>query len=1051
MKMIAALFCLILVLGSATAAPIRAQTPTSTPPPDPYCYLVINDFTELEANGKITSGATQAGGSSLPDVHSLNSNGAIFLQGAFVTGGGIHIEVDLDIPSGWNRLVVDYDRAQTRTSGTNNGLMTRSDGGAWYTHFVMSNGGTPSSPLNFSYSIHASGEGGAGDYDIKLGAANNAANSAFLRLNSLEFRYDCENEASFTADPLTGGAPLTVAFTNTSTGEALGYAWSFTHGDMGCITGTIESTAHSPTFTYDEPGTYTVCLKVTFLSGTDIAYETIVVTDTSPGAASLVAPLSPEDRNQELHNLQRGMYSRASLRAATDWESDPLQPIHDEDVVFALSNKDSASVMAAADGEVISVSPISYDECEMLIGGLAQFAGMGHECWYIIPSPVHNSPIPVFAFRIALINAYSVKVRFSDNYWIQYWVRNPTVAVGDTINAGCALGETLTLFPVADPFIVNLVLNFFGAKLGISNENGSVSKFSISVIASLNLLDATDIDPLLPALQIDMLPTGRCDQTPSYSACIGDAEMRNQSIWTSNGSVIWDADGSGVTLYYGGSILDHVLLNAENEYGLDVNIERLLDLSSSVSLALGSTRVNLQLLERSAVYSIPADEHPPDAGLFHSIYIENTGQAPIHITRACVSEGGGTGDGIPVSGTCQLRNFAFVYGLEGWTASGVTANPGVYRDVITAVNGGTLFQTVTMATGNNRVDVNYRVNGLNMPTFEYTLDGGDTWTAMSTDYSSNPLNRTASASFNMAIAVPTEFGIRVSLSSGTTTIEQICITPENLPTGGAIGHLPFFDMKCKSENEPPAPDIINPGPWLFWHYSKLEQFLTCDLMILLNKMHMTMLDGLDFMRWQMLYWQSAANMWGKWIGASFIPYLNGHWTNMAQGRVTVINGDEQCNNVFCLGQSVIDGLVGFVGQRVDTIINLVSSAVNLIASLFARIFEAINVTLAQGVVDIASAQIDLVVGLYDQAKSYLDAIIIAWQVSTPTPIPGLPNCTFAPQSSTFCMFIWVLDNTILTGRGALLIPIIIGIGSVCVLIIAFKMVRRAMERAAQLS
>jgi len=60
--------------------------------------------------------------------------------------------------------------------------------------------------------------------------------------------------ADFTADPITGVAPLSVNFNNQSTGNIIGYAWDF--GDS------MTSSEQNPTHSYVVPGVYTVSLTV---------------------------------------------------------------------------------------------------------------------------------------------------------------------------------------------------------------------------------------------------------------------------------------------------------------------------------------------------------------------------------------------------------------------------------------------------------------------------------------------------------------------------------------------------------------------------------------------------------------------------------------------------------------------------------------------------------------------------------------------------------------------------------------------------------------------
>ncbi len=67
----------------------------------------------------------------------------------------------------------------------------------------------------------------------------------------------------------TGIAPLTVSFTDTSTGDGLSYTWAF--GDGGT------STQPNPTYIYDDPGNYEVTLLVENDNGSNQASQTVIV------------------------------------------------------------------------------------------------------------------------------------------------------------------------------------------------------------------------------------------------------------------------------------------------------------------------------------------------------------------------------------------------------------------------------------------------------------------------------------------------------------------------------------------------------------------------------------------------------------------------------------------------------------------------------------------------------------------------------------------------------------------------------------------------------
>ena len=80
--------------------------------------------------------------------------------------------------------------------------------------------------------------------------------------------------ASFNATPTTGTAPLTVSFTDTSTGAPTSWLWDF--GDGGT------STAQNPSNLYSAPGTFTVTLTAFNANGSSTASQPITVSATPP-------------------------------------------------------------------------------------------------------------------------------------------------------------------------------------------------------------------------------------------------------------------------------------------------------------------------------------------------------------------------------------------------------------------------------------------------------------------------------------------------------------------------------------------------------------------------------------------------------------------------------------------------------------------------------------------------------------------------------------------------------------------------------------------------
>jgi PKD repeat protein len=81
--------------------------------------------------------------------------------------------------------------------------------------------------------------------------------------------------ASFTATPMSGDAPLTVSFTNTSSGDPTPtFNWTFDDGGT--------STAINPSHTYTSAGTYTVTLAAHNSAGDDTDTAQINVTEAPP-------------------------------------------------------------------------------------------------------------------------------------------------------------------------------------------------------------------------------------------------------------------------------------------------------------------------------------------------------------------------------------------------------------------------------------------------------------------------------------------------------------------------------------------------------------------------------------------------------------------------------------------------------------------------------------------------------------------------------------------------------------------------------------------------
>ncbi|MEO6577742.1 MAG: DNRLRE domain-containing protein, partial [Candidatus Limnocylindria bacterium] len=93
--------------------------------------------------------------------------------------------------------------------------------------------------------------------------------------------------ASFTAAPTSGTAPLSVAFTDTSTGSPTSWAWDFESD------GTTDAPTQNASHTYTAAGSYTVKLTVSNANGSNSTTRTVNVS--APGGGGGTLTLTPTD------------------------------------------------------------------------------------------------------------------------------------------------------------------------------------------------------------------------------------------------------------------------------------------------------------------------------------------------------------------------------------------------------------------------------------------------------------------------------------------------------------------------------------------------------------------------------------------------------------------------------------------------------------------------------------------------------------------------------------------------------------------------------------
>ncbi|RXA20193.1 PKD domain-containing protein [Methanosarcina sp. MSH10X1] len=133
-----------------------------------------------------------------------------------------------------------------------------SDATTWEWDFD-SDGTIDSSEKNPVYEFPA-----AGNYDVTLRAGNGVVQDNIVKSNYITVEENTAGEvpdASFSAFPTEGKAPLNVQFTDTSTGNVTSWLWDFGDGET--------SASRNPGHTYVEAGIYKVSLTVSNEYGSD--------------------------------------------------------------------------------------------------------------------------------------------------------------------------------------------------------------------------------------------------------------------------------------------------------------------------------------------------------------------------------------------------------------------------------------------------------------------------------------------------------------------------------------------------------------------------------------------------------------------------------------------------------------------------------------------------------------------------------------------------------------------------------------------------------------
>jgi hypothetical protein len=442
--------------------------------------------------------------------------------------------------------------------------------------------------------------------------------------------------------------------------------------------------------------------------------------------------------------------------------------------------------------------------------------------------------------------------------------------------------------------------------------------------------------------------------------------------------------------------------------------------------------------------------------MYYSLSIQNVSSSRIlTIYSNCLSAG--TPPTAP--GQCYFQNYSFDENLTGWTTTGSVYEGNVPGEVLMQ-DGGQVGQNVLLLPDSGG-DHNYSLYALfnffspdgdpsdPMPTlnFEYQIDGGS-W-----EYFGDEVTFTSSYPYTISMRAEQDvivsaeqsgvFNFRVTIDDGDyegflyVALRELCIDDdfdgyENSGGAGGIGGTPIGPdaEMCKA---PPRPNTIsasNAGDWINYLWLQLRNYYYCTLQKSVNDIRTTTRQINDFVVWQFEYWQHMPNYFSAYAKTSVIPWIEGHLANIANGRTVVIQDEGGCHDLFCLLDGLISGflvrLLEFFQPLLDAFAGYLEEIIDLLFRTLNAAFDIVMMIVVP-LVQLVISFIRLIITLADFIRIYLQALGTAINNAQPTIINGLPNCNADPQSSSFCMVVWGMDNTIFSDEGALIVPLLIAI------------------------
>lgn len=780
---------------------------------------------------------------------------------------------------------------------------------------------------------------------------------------------------------------------------------------------------------------------------------------TGGGGGGIVKPLAGDDIHE-----QWGIYD---LEYAQSLDEDI--ETNDPYTVFAFSNAVDSPVNSVADGTVISVTPYRQTDCPVVIQTFGSFI---RRCSVVIPQVI-TQETGGYIFNLEILNTSRVLIQDAEDEAIvyEYLLQNATVKVGDSVVAGCIIGQVIQLKNVLGVELASITGDV-GASITDTGPSvsigfgGTVDLRSLLVDSGVTFLwriDTDEVVSLAPELTLNPNQTNCRDET--LSGCVNaSSDLKQPGAWA--GSIAaFNPEGGALLKPYGDYLFQNgITVDADTDYMLTIQAGIVNDNTESgsypIQVQVGTQSELITLTTTLQNYSFEPTNPITTSGSETEIWIFNDpnlspdgGTADVFITYVCLAPATASIE----PGSCYFANHQFELNGTGWNPFGTIAygSGQAYMS-----NDAVLEQAVRLEPGTGgphdyeiqaqvrlQATADYTGQVGKSATIEYRFPEGGSYTGLGT-IDSALVNAEGLNTFDGLVNLnhPYILTDTLTVSSSTTglfsfkttitdtssyitalRVDWFCIRPTtddgSFPgqDGGGGFSAPFVEA-CATV---PIPADNSVGSWTYYHWKNVQRVFECDLMRLLNKQFAVLDNFQKTARYFMRYTIAVIQYLGSFTGDVTL-WLNGHFRNIAIGQVTTVySGEEQCNNLFCV-LTAGTGLIGTLLDQLSTVLTFVLGLVTQSANLL--------FTVLVSVIGLLVSMLTYILNLLLLGQRALIGIVGAYNSATPVPIPGVPSCAGDPRDSGFCVFFWMADNTVFSGPGELIVPLLVSIFSIHLLI-----------------